>query len=207
MRIVVVLLFTGCLSVGVVACGDNFDRDTLLGTTPADAMPVPDSEILSDEWGEEGSDSFLANESEGGIGVDEEGGLGVDKGAEYTDTTPSDDDTAPSSQCGNGIVESGEVCDGGSASCADVEGANYTGTAFCRSDCAGWDASSCQQTVDHPVYVVDPAKCTGCRRCLPACSFGAIAVVSYKAVIDPEKCTGCGKCAAVCPRGAITKKP
>jgi len=195
------------------ACGDNFDRDTLLGITPADTgsftdesipvdgEPVLDTSLEPDEGEpleEESHDIASSDEADFTIVPDE--GLADDT------TVGPDSDEASSPQCGNGIVESGETCDGGFVSCADLMGADYTGTAPCRGDCAGWDTSSCQQVVNHPVYAVDPAKCTGCRRCLPACSVGAISIVSYKAVIDPEKCTGCGTCASWCPRGAIYKK-
>lgn len=191
----------------VGACGDNFDRDVLLGTSSSDAMPLSDG-MMPDEGSVEESypDGALPDEVDFTNNTDETQGTE----SEMPDTTMPDnavpDDGVSSPRCGNGIVESGETCDGGNISCETLLGSTYTGNAGCRTDCAGWDTSSCQQVASHPVYAVDPAKCTGCRRCLPACSVSAISIVSYKAVIDPEKCIGCGTCASWCPRGAIYKK-
>ncbi|MCK4436745.1 electron transfer flavoprotein subunit alpha [bacterium] len=45
-------------------------------------------------------------------------------------------------------------------------------------------------------------KCTGCEKCLAACSFGAIEIVDEKAKIL-ENCNLCGACVEVCPFEAI----
>jgi len=45
--------------------------------------------------------------------------------------------------------------------------------------------------------------CIGCQRCFKVCEFGAITMDGPLAVIDPEKCTHCGKCIGVCPTKAI----
>jgi len=49
---------------------------------------------------------------------------------------------------------------------------------------------------------VDPAECTGCRRCV---SLGcpAVGMQGRKAVIDSGACNDCGLCVQVCPAGAI----
>jgi len=181
------------------ACGDNFDRDLLLGNN------VTPEEMATDE---ECHDVALPDEADIAETPDDaQGDEAVMPDAAVSDSGVPDGDSVSSPQCGNGIVESGETCDGGSMSCAILLGSTYTGNAGCRADCAGWNTSSCWQEVTHAVYAVDPAKCTGCRRCLPACAVKAISMVSYKAVIDPEKCTGCGTCVSWCPRGAIYKKP
>lgn len=41
--------------------------------------------------------------------------------------------------------------------------------------------------------------CTGCGECAKVCGFGAITLVSGKAVVDPSKCMLCGYCARACP--------
>lgn len=51
---------------------------------------------------------------------------------------------------------------------------------------------------------VDPAKCTGCGRCVEACPFGAIEIRNGVAVVDEAICRGCRACASVCPTGAIS---
>jgi len=46
-------------------------------------------------------------------------------------------------KCGNGTIEEGEVCEiGNTADCTTVT-AGYKGTATCREDCSGWDATTC----------------------------------------------------------------
>ncbi len=70
-----------------------------------------------------------------------------------------------------------------------------------------WLAPSCYQAQ------VEPAKCTGCQKCVTRCQFGAIQMKHYpgsgkqermKAWVDPEKCMGCGLCVTACPAGART---
>jgi ferredoxin len=50
---------------------------------------------------------------------------------------------------------------------------------------------------------VDPALCSGCRKCVAACNADAITILSGKAVIDPTKCIQCFKCLDACPYDAI----
>jgi electron transfer flavoprotein alpha subunit len=51
------------------------------------------------------------------------------------------------------------------------------------------------------LHLIDD-KCKGCRLCIPACPFGAIAVIQKKAVINDE-CTGCGACVSACKFSAL----
>jgi len=55
------------------------------------------------------------------------------------------------------------------------------------------------------IAVVDPDECTGCKKCILMCQFGAIRVVQLtgRAVVDPVKCTGCGLCRHACEQSAI----
>lgn len=48
-------------------------------------------------------------------------------------------------------------------------------------------------------------KCTGCKKCVPACPFGVIEIVDKKAIIK-DGCTLCGACVPVCPFKAIEIK-
>jgi Na+-translocating ferredoxin:NAD+ oxidoreductase subunit B len=45
--------------------------------------------------------------------------------------------------------------------------------------------------------------CIGCQRCFKVCEDSAITMDGPLAVIDPAKCTHCGKCLPVCPTQAI----
>lgn len=46
--------------------------------------------------------------------------------------------------CGNGITDDGEVCDGSTRECSAVDSSYASGTATCKADCSGWDTSTCQ---------------------------------------------------------------
>lgn len=48
-----------------------------------------------------------------------------------------------------------------------------------------------------------PEECTGCRKCLPSCPYGAISIENEIAVIDYDTCTLCGACVDDCPFDAI----
>ena len=65
-----------------------------------------------------------------------------------------DTDTAQTAECGNKIIEEGEICDGGAQECSAINPA-YTGYAYCKTDCSGWDESNCQGG-DTPVEPTDP---------------------------------------------------
>lgn len=50
------------------------------------------------------------------------------------------------SECGNGIREGLEVCDGEIATCVDIDPIAYSGgKAYCKNDCTGWDTSTCTE--------------------------------------------------------------
>ncbi|MGD0795581.1 MAG: 4Fe-4S binding protein, partial [Dehalococcoidales bacterium] len=63
------------------------------------------------------------------------------------------------------------------------------------------------QTMFKAEYVaeVNPELCNGCRQCMRACQFGAIAYSAgnKKAFIDQNHCYGCGVCRASCVKEAI----
>ena len=63
---------------------------------------------------------------------------------EAVDTdTDTDTDTGSESNCGNRVVDAGEECDGGAMDCSAIN-PGYTGYAYCKADCTGWDISTCQ---------------------------------------------------------------
>ena len=56
------------------------------------------------------------------------------------------------------------------------------------------------------VAEVDWEKCSGCRRCMQVCQFGALgfSAAARKVMVDQRACYGCGVCRAVCTKEAIT---
>jgi ferredoxin len=81
-----------------------------------------------------------------------------------------------------------------------------------RTDCLAMRAtvSIGFPTMFRAEYVaeVNPELCSGCRRCMLICQFGAIgySALNEKAVIDQRRCYGCGVCRANCPKNAIVLK-
>ncbi|HNR12466.1 MAG TPA: 4Fe-4S binding protein [Thermodesulfobacteriota bacterium] len=81
-------------------------------------------------------------------------------------------------------------------------------------NCDRPDCLAMQLTVTHGLpmmfraeYVaqIRPESCTGCRRCMQVCQFGALGYSAgeKRVDIDPRKCYGCGICRAVCGSEAI----
>ena len=58
-----------------------------------------------------------------------------------------------------------------------------------------------------PVAVVDPANCSGCRRCFDDCPYAAVTMVPhasgrsgrFMASVDADLCASCGICVGACP--------
>lgn len=53
---------------------------------------------------------------------------------------------------------------------------------------------------------VDYDRCSGCRLCINACEFGAIAPHPKKAVVICDLCEATPKCVDFCPKGALSLK-
>lgn len=51
--------------------------------------------------------------------------------------------------------------------------------------------------------VVDPDKCTACRRCLQPGHCNAVFLDMGTAAVIPERCIGCGVCVSLCPSAAM----
>jgi len=87
------------------------------------------------------------------------------------------------------------ICRGGKEECGQL--AEYDGLPDCRA--ANMYASAGRACT----YA-----CLGFGNCERVCPFGAIRMDENRLpVIDPEKCTGCRKCVEVCPKGVLTLLP
>ena len=62
-----------------------------------------------------------------------------------------------------------------------------------------------QTVVAQKVPTFDPAKCTGCRKCVDLCKFNALIYIKGTPKVFTEVCHSCGLCAMACPVGAITE--
>ena len=69
------------------------------------------------------------------------------------DTDPTD---TGSSDCGNRILDEGEVCDSNATECSMIYSGYTGGYALCNADCTGWDVSDCQENPTEPTD--DPAE-------------------------------------------------
>ncbi|MDX9806770.1 MAG: hypothetical protein RBT87_13160 [bacterium] len=47
-------------------------------------------------------------------------------------------------ECGNGLIESGEICDSDTLQCSELDADYVDGTAACNSTCSGYNESSCE---------------------------------------------------------------
>ncbi|HPS30990.1 MAG TPA: hypothetical protein PLZ43_12090 [bacterium] len=79
------------------------------------------------------------------------------------DTAVTDDDSIPAT-CGNGQLDTGEVCDGDILNCTDIDNLLYlSGKAKCKEDCSGYDTITCEE-VAHECgneVVEGPETCDG----------------------------------------------
>jgi electron transport complex protein RnfB len=126
------------------------------------------------------------------------------------------------------------ICRGGREQCGQIS--EYDGLPDCRAAnmfasggractyaCLGF--GNCARVCpfgaitmdDNRLPVIDPEKCTGCRKCVEVCKVGCIAcriceqvcpfdaihVENNLAVIDYVKCQQCGLCVEKCPRNII----
>ena len=59
------------------------------------------------------------------------------------------------------------------------------------------------------VATIDWDLCSGCKKCISQCQFGAIlySVTQKRSNINVMQCYGCGVCRTVCDKGAIQLKP
>ena len=83
----------------------------------------------------------------------------------------------------------------------------------CDQDCLAYRLqvkTNLMQIMFRAEYVglVDWDLCSGCKKCLSQCQFGAIRYSNTvnRATIEMAQCYGCGVCRTVCDKGAITLK-
>ena len=87
----------------------------------------------------------------------------------------------------------------GAGQYADCDVEEPNGAVFLKPELTGRDE------VLKPVPVIDPGRCTLCRKCSDACRYNALAVLPSRVMVYAELCHGCGLCNWICPEGAISE--
>jgi len=79
------------------------------------------------------------------------------------DDIVTDADIEQVSECGNGVRNEGEVCDGTTLKCINLDPEKYRqGFAFCKDDCSGYNVSSCLEVYQCGNNIVEPGEvCDG----------------------------------------------
>ncbi len=67
------------------------------------------------------------------------------------------------------------------------------------------EVSSTDVTVDYPV--IEPEKCTLCKKCSDICQFNALVTTKKSVMVFDKLCHSCGACKLVCEPGALGYKP
>ncbi len=62
------------------------------------------------------------------------------------------------------------------------------------------------EDVNRLIPVINPDKCTACRKCIDFCQYNALAIMLDNVLVYPEICHSCGGCARICPEGAISEE-
>ena len=75
------------------------------------------------------------------------------------DSNEGNNNDSGNNLCGNRSTDPGEVCDGDTKECKDIESGYISGVAICKSDCSGWDTSNCQPEPE--IGDTREAGCTG----------------------------------------------
>lgn len=75
--------------------------------------------------------------------MDTEGGNTQDDTGDNTGDN-SGDENQQNTNCGNGLTDTGEVCDGNAIDCQSIDTGYTGGIATCKADCSGWNTSDCK---------------------------------------------------------------
>nr|WP_321262742.1 4Fe-4S binding protein [uncultured Sphaerochaeta sp.] len=63
-----------------------------------------------------------------------------------------------------------------------------------------------EHVITEPKPVVNQDLCDGCRKCVEACAFNALALIGKNLLVFDEICHSCGLCTYICPKGALSEK-
>ncbi len=132
--------------VCVSLTADNNDLDQVPNDTNGDSSQsddaVPDTQVTDEAITDSAQNDDSADDSV------------ADSTDDSTDEQTADSDEVVVPGCGNGVIDSGEACDGDSVNCTAIDSGKYaSGVAWCNNGCTGYDESTCVLLED---YWVDP---------------------------------------------------
>ncbi len=118
-------------------CNSHCVLETALGDSDAagqDGDTVQDDPAVTDAVGDDVADTASADKD-----------TTVDMDDDETPDTAVDTETMPDQDipCGNGTVDTGELCDGNQTFCSELTDGEKIGVADCNEYCNGWDTSTC----------------------------------------------------------------
>lgn len=137
-----------------VSCGDEDPSTNIGGTCTTDGALMCEGDAIlqctTGNWAEiwdcaaNGQGTCVQN---GDVAACS--GTGTDNQNPTDDNnTPTDTDTPVTGNCGNNTTDTGEVCDGDAKNCVDISASYTGGVAMCKSDCTGYDVTTCQSAAD-----------------------------------------------------------
>lgn len=130
-----ILMFSvSCLNEPYEEILDTADSDVISGSDSITDEPADNSNSATDNNGQTGSDEDNSTDK-----PDSEQG---NDDTSVDNETP-DDDTAKT-ECGNGKVETGEICDKNTIACSELDASFTGGTATCQDGCRGWNVDNCE---------------------------------------------------------------
>ena len=143
MKNYVLFLISGIFAMNVSCLNDSYED--ILDTSDSDIISASDSSQDETAAADEDSNSQVTdnsqtqNDTDNGTQTDDTQGNDDNQ----TDNETTDDDTSKT-ECGNGVVETGEVCDKNTIDCTELDDSFTGGTATCQEGCRGWNVDTCE---------------------------------------------------------------
>ena len=103
----------------------------------------PNNQISQSETGELGGKCYPNKTCNEGLICDKESNSCVKDSGNADDSESTD---TVSKNCGNRVLDEGEVCDGGAKECSEIDAGYIGGYATCKTNCKEWDTTRCQGT-------------------------------------------------------------
>jgi hypothetical protein len=135
----VLFLISGIFMFSVSCLNDPYDE--MLDISDSDILAVSDStdDMVNDSNYQVDDNSVKNDEDQTTTNPDTE----IKDEETLVDNETSDEDSSIA-ECGNGVVETGEICDKNTIACKDLDASFTGGDATCQEGCRGWNVDSCE---------------------------------------------------------------